>query len=94
MTISLTHPQDDLPPPPPAPSDAVPVKAGSDKGSPSKASHMKDHDKPSKSKRIPAARPGLAKRGSRINLVTNHYRVDVKSTKDYFYHYSVLRKKK
>jgi eukaryotic translation initiation factor 2C len=43
----------------------------------------------SKPKRIPAAQPGLASRGQRINLVANHYRVNVKSTDDYFYHYSV-----
>ncbi|XP_078152182.1 protein argonaute 4A-like isoform X2 [Carex rostrata] len=83
---------EDLPPPPPMSSDVVPIKAGSEKGSPSRASQMKGHGQPSKPKRIPIARPGIANRGQRINLVANHFRVNVKSTDDHFYHYSVLLK--
>ncbi|XP_078152183.1 protein argonaute 4B-like [Carex rostrata] len=82
---------EDLPPPPPMSSDVVPIKAGSEKGSPSRAS-QKGHGQPSKPKRIPIARPGIANRGQRINLVANHFRVNVKSTDDHFYHYSVLLK--
>ncbi|KAJ4787293.1 Argonaute family protein [Rhynchospora pubera] len=83
---------EDLPPPPPIPSDVQLVQAESDKGSPSRSPPMKGQAQPNKPKRIPAARPALATRGQKINLLSNHYRVNVKGTADYFYHYSVLLK--
>lgn len=68
-----------LPPPPPLiPPDVVPIRA--DQSPPRK---------PAKPKRIPMARPGLAKRGQPVQLLTNHFKVSVRNVDDYFFHYSV-----
>lgn len=72
------EPTDGLPPPPPfIPPDVVPIKADV------------DPKKPSKPKRVPMPRPGLAKKGQAIQLLTNHFKVSVRNVDDYFYHYSV-----
>ncbi|XP_038986924.1 protein argonaute 4B-like isoform X2 [Phoenix dactylifera] len=76
---------DVLPPPPPeVPPNVVPIKADPGQSSPPK--------KAAKPKRVPVARPGLARRGQPINLLTNHFRVAVRNVDDYFYHYSVSLK--
>lgn len=76
---------DVLPPPPPEiPPNVVPIKAEAEQSSPPK--------KPAKPKRVPVARPGLARRGQPITLLTNHFRVAVRNVDDYFYHYSVSLK--
>lgn len=72
---------EDLPPPPPIPPNVVPTKADSDRSSPPK--------KAAKPKRVQAQRPGVARRGQQIPLYANHFKVSVRSTDDYFYHYSV-----
>ncbi|XP_020274159.1 protein argonaute 4B-like [Asparagus officinalis] len=77
--------QDALPPPPPIiPPGVVPVKADQGQDSPPR--------KPSTPKRVPMARPGLAKRGQPVQLLTNHFKVSVRNVDDYFYHYSVVIK--
>uniref|UniRef100_A0ACD5YTA5 Uncharacterized protein n=1 Tax=Avena sativa TaxID=4498 RepID=A0ACD5YTA5_AVESA len=73
---------EELPPPPPLPPNVVPIKA-EDAAPP---------DKPPKPKRLPMARPGLGKKGQPIQLLANHYRVSVKSSEDFFYHYNVILK--
>ncbi|OAY80372.1 Protein argonaute 4A [Ananas comosus] len=75
---------EDLPPPPPIPPNVVPTKADSDRSSPPK--------KAAKPKRVQAQRPGVARRGQQIPLYANHFKVSVRSTDDYFYHYSVSLK--
>ncbi|KAJ6846013.1 protein argonaute 4B-like [Iris pallida] len=72
---------DDLPPPPPLPPNVVPIKAENDRASPPK--------KPAKPKRVPMQRPGLARKGQPISLLTNHFQVSLRSVDNYFYHYSV-----
>ncbi|KAL8542091.1 hypothetical protein ACS0TY_003087 [Phlomoides rotata] len=39
--------------------------------------------------RLPMARPGVASKGQRISLLTNHFKVSISRTDGYFYHYSV-----
>ncbi|CAI9781689.1 unnamed protein product [Fraxinus pennsylvanica] len=39
--------------------------------------------------RVPMARRGLASRGTKIQLQTNHFKVRLQNTKEDFYHYSV-----
>ncbi|KAG1327683.1 Protein argonaute 4B [Cocos nucifera] len=76
---------DVLPPPPPEiPPNVVPIKADAEQSSPPK--------KPAKPKRVPVARPGLARRGQPITLLTNHFKVAVRNVDDCFYHYSVSLK--
>ncbi|KAF0891619.1 hypothetical protein E2562_010604 [Oryza meyeriana var. granulata] len=76
---------DELPPPPPVPPNVVPIKAD-DVESESPAT------KPTKPKRFPMARPGLGKKGQPIQLYANHYKVSVKSTEEFFFHYNVILK--
>lgn len=66
-------------PPPVVPSNVAPIKVQND--SPPKEA--------AKKKRIPMARPGPARKGQPINLLTNHFKVSVRNVDDYFYHYSV-----
>uniref|UniRef100_A0A0D9WZ08 Piwi domain-containing protein n=1 Tax=Leersia perrieri TaxID=77586 RepID=A0A0D9WZ08_9ORYZ len=76
---------DELPPPPPIPPNVVPIKAdGVESESPA--------NKPTKPKRFPMARPGLGKKGQPIQLLANHYKVSVKSTEEFFFHYNVVLK--
>ncbi|CAL4957224.1 unnamed protein product [Urochloa decumbens] len=67
---------DDLPPPPP-------LNAGDE---PLKAEEIK---KPSKPKRDLVPRKGFGKKGQPIRLVTNHFKVSLKNTEEFFYHYYV-----
>lgn len=69
---------DSLPPPPPVvPPDVVPVKV--------------EPEQPAKKKviRVPVARRGMGSRGQKIDLLTNHFKVNVTSVEGYFFHYSV-----
>ncbi|KAJ3676589.1 hypothetical protein LUZ60_004001 [Juncus effusus] len=87
-------PNEDLPPPPPPPTD----KSGSPKGSSPKGSpkgspkEKKPLTDPNKPKRVPMTRPATAKKGQPINLFSNHFKVNVRSTDDDFYHYNVQLK--
>jgi eukaryotic translation initiation factor 2C len=67
---------DDLPPPPPLPPNVDPIKA-------------EEAKKLAKPKRALIARPGYGKRGNAINLVTNHFKVSLKTTDEFFHHYYV-----
>ncbi|KAJ0467239.1 hypothetical protein HanIR_Chr14g0683151 [Helianthus annuus] len=64
-----------LPPPPPVPEDVVPEQA----------------PEPAKKKvmRVPMARRGLATKGQKIQLLTNHFKVNVSNVEGHFFHYSV-----
>ncbi|CAI0452237.1 unnamed protein product [Linum tenue] len=69
-------PQEALPPPPPVlPPDVVPVKL----------------EEPAKKKpaRLPMARRGMGSKGQKIQLLTNHFKVNVTNMEGQFYHYSV-----
>lgn len=67
---------DELPPPPPVPSDVVPIKAEDVVGE-------SPPDKPVKPKRGPMARPGVGRKGQPIQLYSNHFKVSVNSTEDF-----------
>ena len=70
-----TENEDSLPPPPPTiPVDVVPVKVESDK---------------KKILRLPIARRGLASKGTKLRLLTNHFRVNIGNTDGHFFQYSV-----
>ncbi|KAH6831332.1 Argonaute family protein [Perilla frutescens var. hirtella] len=47
---------------------------------------------PPPQKRVPMARPGLAKRGQNITLLVNHFKFRVSKTDGFFYQYSVAIK--
>ncbi|XP_027329366.1 protein argonaute 4-like [Abrus precatorius] len=68
--------QDALPPPPPVSSDGVPIKA-----------ELEQIKK--KISRLPIARRGLGTRGMKIQLLTNHFKVNVANNDGHFYQYSV-----
>ncbi|TQE00109.1 hypothetical protein C1H46_014286 [Malus baccata] len=73
--------EDALPPPPPViPPDVVPLRAEADK-----------IPEPVKKKpaRAPIARRGQGTKGTKIPLVTNHFKVNVTNIEGYFFHYSV-----
>ncbi|KAF7029304.1 hypothetical protein CFC21_041093 [Triticum aestivum] len=84
---------DDLPPPPPLPPNAEPIKAESadDLPLPPPLPPIKPEEakKISKPKRALIARPGFGKRGNPIQLVTNHFKVSLKTTDEFFHHYYV-----
>ncbi|PKA57956.1 Protein argonaute 4B [Apostasia shenzhenica] len=42
-----------------------------------------------KKKRVPMARPGFARKGQSMTLLTNHFKVAIRNVDNYFYHYSV-----
>lgn len=65
---------DALPPPPPVPEDVVPIKAEPEK---------------KKVMRVPMGRRGLATRGNKVQLLTNHFKVNVSNVDGHFFHYSV-----
>jgi len=74
--------KESLPPPPPVvPSDVVPLKA----------EEVPSHVEPVKKKvsRLPIARRGLGSRGMKIQLLTNHFKVNVTKNDGHFFHYSV-----
>ncbi|KAF7831507.1 protein argonaute 4-like [Senna tora] len=73
--------EDTLPPPPPiVPSDVVPVKA-----------EQEIPTEPAKKKvsRLPIARKNLGSKGSKIPILTNHFKVNVGNHDGHFFHYSV-----
>jgi len=76
---------DELPPPPPVPPNVVPIKADDVLGE-------SPPDKPVKPKKLPMARPGVGRKGQLIQLYSNHFKVLVKSTEDFFFHYDVKLK--
>ncbi|VAH60215.1 unnamed protein product [Triticum turgidum subsp. durum] len=84
---------EDLPPPPPLPPNAEPIKAESadDLPPPPPLLPIKPEEakKISKPKRALIARPGFGKRGNPIQLVTNHFKVSLKTTDEFFHHYYV-----
>ncbi|XP_021776500.1 protein argonaute 4B-like [Chenopodium quinoa] len=67
-----------LPPPPPPPAeippDVVPIKAEPD---------------PPKKKRVPMARRGSGTKGQKIQLLSNHFKVNITNVDGHFFHYSV-----
>jgi eukaryotic translation initiation factor 2C len=65
---------DALPPPPPLPDNVVPIKAEPEK---------------KKIMRVPIARRGLASKGQKIPILTNHFKVNVTNVEGQFFHYSV-----
>ncbi|WVY93883.1 hypothetical protein V8G54_032971 [Vigna mungo] len=74
--------EESLPPPPPVvPSNVVPLKA----------EEVLSHAEPVKKKvsRLPIARRGLGSRGNKIQLLANHFKVNVTKTDGHFFHYSV-----
>ncbi|KAK7274510.1 hypothetical protein RIF29_15602 [Crotalaria pallida] len=69
-----------LPPPPPIiPPNVVPMKTAPEK------SKKKTYT----SNRLPMARTGIAGKGQKIQLLTNHFKVGMGKNDGYFYHYSV-----
>ncbi|KAI4308285.1 hypothetical protein L6164_031375 [Bauhinia variegata] len=73
--------QDALPPPPPVvPPHVVPVKAESE---------LPPGPVKKKASRVPMARRGLASRGNKLSLLTNHFKVSVSKIDGHFFHYSV-----
>lgn len=73
---------DALPPPPPViPPNVVPLKAELEMGS--------EPVKKAGPKRVPMARRGLASRGQKIQLLSNHFKVNVTNVEGQFFHYSV-----
>lgn len=73
---------DALPPPPPViPPNVVPLKAEAEMGS--------EPVKKAGPKRVPMARRGLASRGQKIQLLSNHFKVNVTNVEGQFFHYSV-----
>uniref|UniRef100_A0A8R7VCA0 PAZ domain-containing protein n=1 Tax=Triticum urartu TaxID=4572 RepID=A0A8R7VCA0_TRIUA len=83
MDPSDGGPDEVPPPPPPLPPDVVPIKAKED------VAEELPPNKPAKPKRLSMARPGLGKRGNTIQLLANHYKVSLKGSEEFFYHYHV-----
>ncbi|CAL0315822.1 unnamed protein product [Lupinus luteus] len=74
--------EDSLPPPPPVvPPDVVPVKADQQAPPPEPAKK-----KPS---RVPMARRGTGSKGTKLQLLTNHFKVNVNNNDGHFFQYSV-----
>ncbi|KAL2925852.1 Protein argonaute 4 [Bienertia sinuspersici] len=61
------------PPPPEIPPDVVPIKA----------------EDPNKKKRLPMARRGLGTKGQKVQLLSNHFKVNITNVDGHFFHYSV-----
>nr|DAD43168.1 TPA_asm: hypothetical protein HUJ06_001398 [Nelumbo nucifera] len=79
----VTEEREVLPPPPPlVPPNVVPqrVELEDTPGQPKKVS---------KPKRVPMARPGMGRKGKPIQLLSNHFRVNVVNVTSIFFHYSV-----
>lgn len=68
------------PPPPPIPPNVVPIQA-----------ELEQAPELAKKKvvRVPIARRGLASKGQKITLLTNHFKVNVTNIEGHFFHYSV-----
>ncbi|KAE9614906.1 putative post-transcriptional gene silencing PAZ-Argonaute family [Lupinus albus] len=74
--------EDSLPPPPPVvPLDVVPVKADLELPPPEPIKK-----KPSK---VPMARRGTGSKGTKLQLLTNHFKVNVNNNDGHFFQYSV-----
>ncbi|KAH0918445.1 hypothetical protein HID58_026105 [Brassica napus] len=68
---------DALPPPPPViPPNVEPVR-------------VKTEVAEKKNLRVPMVRPGFGSKGQKIQLLTNHFKVNVANLQGHFYHYSV-----
>lgn len=65
---------DSLPPPPPLAPNTVPIKAEEVKKKPLLT---------------PIARKGLGSKGTKVPLLTNHFKVNIKPSEGHFYHYSI-----
>ncbi|XP_061341623.1 protein argonaute 4-like [Gastrolobium bilobum] len=73
--------EDALPPPPPVvPSDIVPITA---------AQELPPEPVKKKVSRVPIARRGLATKGTKLSLLTNHFKVNVANNDGHFFQYSV-----
>lgn len=75
--------EESLPPPPPPPvipPNVVLVKA--DEAIPPEPVKKK-------ASRVPIARRGLGSKGSKLPLLTNHFKVNVTNNEGHFFHYSV-----
>lgn len=88
---------DKLPPPPPViPASVKPIKV--EQGVPVKLEHVRSPPPalpPARERRPPRnqmGRPGLGKKGQPIQLMSNHFRVEMRKTDSHFYHYSVAIK--
>ena len=68
------------PPPPPIPPNVIPIQA-----------ELEQAPELVKKKvvRVPIARRGLASKGQKITLLTNHFKVNVSNIEGHFFHYSV-----
>ncbi|XP_042514453.1 protein argonaute 4A-like [Macadamia integrifolia] len=77
-----TGPPEALPPPPPIPPNIVPQKLDTEVKSEAVT-------KASKPKRVPMARTGIGRKGQSIQLLTNHFKVNVSNVNGFFFHYSV-----
>ncbi|KAK3163451.1 hypothetical protein QOZ80_1AG0003890 [Eleusine coracana subsp. coracana] len=67
---------DELPPPPPLAPDSEPIKA-------------EEIRKPPKPKRTLVPRKGYGRKGQQIKLYTNHFKVSLKNSDEFFHHYYV-----
>lgn len=67
---------DTLPPPPPVPPNVTPMKVGPEPES-------------QKVVRYPMARRGSGTKGSKVQILTNHFKVNVSNLDGNFFHYSV-----
>lgn len=72
-----------LPPPPPPPAEVPPNVV------PVKADELPPEPVKKKPSRFPIARKGLGTKGSKLQLLTNHFKVDVNNKDGHFFHYSV-----
>jgi eukaryotic translation initiation factor 2C len=72
--------EDCLPPPPPiVPSDVEPIKIV----------EPYEHVKRKLPTKVPMARRGLGSKGTKLPLLTNHFKVNVENTDGHFFQYSV-----
>ncbi|KAM1124608.1 hypothetical protein ACFX11_040190 [Malus domestica] len=72
----------ELPPPPPIiPPNVVPTVA--------EEKSLELYKKASTPKRVPMARSGNGTKGQKIPLLTNHFKVAVNKSDEYFFHYSI-----
>lgn len=76
-----TENEDSLPPPPPVvPPDVVPVKA---------EQVLPPEPAKKKPSRVPMARRGLGSKGQKMQLLTNHFKVNFTNNDGHFFQYSV-----
>lgn len=76
-SANVSEVADALPPPPPViPPNVEPVR-------------VKTEPAEKKNMRVPMARRGFGSKGQKIQLLTNHFKVNVANLQGHFYHYSV-----